>query len=176
MEKKKLKIGAFPGKFLPPHLGHISTIKECANKCDILYVVVADHEDNSRALCEKAGLPFISAKLRVKWLKAHFKNYKNIKIIYMNEAKLGAFPAPMKEWSDYFKKVTHHKVNMKFADESYRKLNELHFAECEFVCFDRQKINVSGTMVRENPEKYFDFIVAEAQPFFKKIIDLKKQK
>ena len=174
MDKINKKIGSFPGKFLPPHLGHVSMIRECAKKCDELWVVVADSEKNSRELCEKAGLPYISARLRIKWLKKHFKNEKNIKIIYMNEDKLSTFPAPMAEWSDAFKKVTKHKVNMKFADESYRELNEKHFAECEFVCFDRLKINVSGTKIRTEPKKYFDFIIPEAKPFFRKII-LKKQ-
>ena len=94
----------------------------------------------------------------------------------MNEDKLSTFPAPMKEWSDAFKKVTKHKVNMKFADESYRELNELHFPECEFVCFDRQKIDISGTKVRNDPEKYFDFIIPEVQNHFRKIINKKKSK
>ena len=169
MDKIK-KIGAFPGKFLPPHIGHVNTIKECAKKCDLLLVVVADSEKNSRRLCGEAKIKYIPAKLRCKWLKQHFKNDKKIKVVYMNEDKLSTFPAPMKEWSDAFKKLTKNKVNMKFADESYRELNEKHFSECEFVCFDRQKINVSGTKIRNNPAKYFDFIIAEAQPFFKKHI------
>lgn len=174
--KKIKKIGAFPGKFLPPHLGHVNTIRECAKKCDELLVVVADSKKNSMRLCKESGIPFISARKRIAWLKAHFKNEKNIKIIYMNEDKYGSFPVPMKEWSDAFKKVTKHKVNMKFADETYRELNEKHFPECEFVCFDRQTINISGTKVRNNPEKYFDFIIAEAQSYFKKIINKKKSK
>ena len=176
MDKKIKKIGAFPGKFLPPHIGHVQTIKDCAKKCDELWVVICDNTNNSKSLCEKAGIPFISTKLRYKWLKAHFKPYKNIKIKLMSEDKLSAFPAPMEEWSNAFKKATKHKVNMKFADESYRELNEKHFSECEFVCFDRLKINVSGTKVRENPEKYFDFIIAEAQPFFKKILTNRNKK
>ena len=171
MNKKVKKIGAFPGKFLPPHMGHINTILNCAEKCDKLLVVVADSEKNSRALCQKANIPFIPAKLRIKWLKSHFKNNKNIKVVYMNEDKLGTFPAPMDVWSKAFKKTTKHKVNMKFADETYRTLNELHFPECEFVCFDRQVINISATMIRENPEKYFDYIIPEAKPYFKKIIE-----
>ena len=175
MDKKIKKIGAFPGKFLPPHTGHINTILDCAKKCDKLLVVVADSEKNSKSLCEKSNIPYIPVKLRIKWLKEHFKKHKNIKVIYMNEDKLGDFPAPMKVWSDAFKKITKHKVNMKFADETYRPLNELHFPECEFVCFDRQKINVSATMIRENPEKYFDFIIDEAKPYFKAIIENKKR-
>ena len=171
MNKKTKKIVAFPGKFLPPHKGHIDTIVDCAKKCDKLLVVVADCEENSKSLCEKANIPYIPAKLRIKWLKAHFKNHKNIKIVYMNESKLGDFPATMEVWSDAFKKLTKHKVNMKFADETYRTLNELHFPECEFVCFDRQIINISATMIRNNPEKYFDYIIDEAKPYFKRIID-----
>lgn len=175
MNEQIKKIGAFPGKFLPPHLGHVSMIRECAKKCDELWVVVSDSAKNSKALCAKAGIPFMSAKLRIKWLKRHFKNEPYIKIKYLNEDKLSTFPAPMAEWSAAFKKATKHKVNMKFADESYRELNELHFPECEFVCFDRLKINVSGTKIRTEPKKFFDFIIPEAKPFFRKII-LKQNK
>ena len=92
----------------------------------------------------------------------------------MNEDKFGQFPLSMEVWSDAFKKITKHKVNMKFADETYRPLNELHFPECEFVCFDRQVINISATMIRGNIEKYFDYIIPEAKPYFKKI--LKKER
>ena len=88
----------------------------------------------------------------------------------MNEDKLGEYPVSMDVWSDVFKKITKHKVNMKFADETYRTLNELHFPECEFVCFDRQIINISATMIRNDPEKYFDYIIDEAKPYFEKII------
>ena len=171
MDKKTKKIGAFPGKFLPPHKGHIDTILDCANKCDKLLVVVADNEQNSKNLCEKANIPYMPVKLRIKWLKKHFRKHKNIKIVYMNESKLGVFPAPMDVWSDAFKKVTKNKVNMKFADETYRILNELHFPECKFVCFDRQIIKISATMIRNEPEKYFDYIIDEAKPYFRKIID-----
>lgn len=173
MKENIKKIGAFPGKFLPPHLGHVQTIRECAKKCDKLLVVVADSEKNSRSLCEKANIPYMPAKLRCKWLKKHFKNEPKIKIIYMNEDKLSVFPAPMQEWSESFKKLTKHKVNIKFADESYRELNVKHFSECEFVCFDRKTIDVSGTKIRNNPEKYFDYIINEAKPFF---LNLKKSK
>lgn len=175
MNQQNKKIGAFPGKFLPPHIGHINTILDCAKKCDELLVVVADSKKNSKSLCKKAGIPYIPIRLRIKWLKSHFKNYQNIKIVYMNEDKLGTFPVPMDIWSNAFKKITKHRVNVKFADETYRTLNELHFPECEFVCFDRQTINISATMIRNEPEKYFDYIITEAQPYFKKIIKNKKE-
>ncbi|MBQ8451713.1 MAG: adenylyltransferase/cytidyltransferase family protein [Clostridia bacterium] len=163
------KIGGFAGKFLPPHIGHITEIENSAKLCDVLYVVVADNTENSKMLCAKAGIPFIPVKLRIKWLKNHFKNNPKIKIIYMCEDGLPKFPDGMKIWSDKFKEITHHKVNMKFADETYRELNEKYFPECEFVCFDRHKINISATTIRENPEKYIDYIIPEAREFFENL-------
>lgn len=171
MVKSQKKIGAFVGKFLPPHLGHTTQIDRAADYCDKLFVVVSDNSFNSNKLCEISNIPHISAKLRIKWLKEHYKNNPKIAIIYMNENKLKAFPAGQKEWSDAFKKLTKNKINVKFADETYRGLNETYFPECEFVCFDRTEIDISGTKIRSNPKKYYDFIIPEARPFFDEIIN-----
>lgn len=176
MKNTTKKIGAFPGKFLPPHLGHVTQIKTSAEKCDEFYVVVADNTTNSKTLCEKANIPYITPQMRVDWLKKHFENNPKIKVVYMSEDNLSKFPAPMDEWSSEFKKITGGIINVKFADETYRELNEKYFPECEFVCFDRTNINISATMIRDNPEKFFDYIIPEAQEFFKEIIINKKKK
>ena len=173
MQNQRKRIGAFPGKFLPPHLGHVTQIEKSAEKCDEFWVVVADNTNNSKSLCKKADIPYITPEMRIAWLTEHFKNNPKIKIMYMSEDSLSCFPAPMEEWSKEFKKVTGGIINAKFADETYRELNEKYFPECEFFCFDRKNINISATMIRENPEKYFDYIIPEAQPFFKKIINNK---
>lgn len=168
------KIGAFAGKFLPPHLGHITEIENSAKLCDKLYVVVCDNTNNSKSLCHKANLPYITIKMRVDWLKQHFKNNPKIEVISMLEDGLPKFPNGMEAWSKKFKQITNHEVNMKFADESYRELNEKYFPECEFICFDREKINVHATDIRNNPAKYFDYIIPEAQEFFKEVIFINK--
>ena len=166
---KNKKIGAFAGKFLPPHIGHINEIENSSKMCDELFVVVADNTKHAMRLCEDAGIPFIPADLRVSWLRKHFKNNKKIKVIYMCEDDLPKFPEGMKQWSERFKALTEYRVNMKFADETYRELNEKYFPECEFVCFDRTKIPISATKIRENPQKYLDYIIPEARYFFENI-------
>lgn len=171
MVKQKKKIGAFCGKFLPPHLGHLTQIERGADYCDEFYVVVADNKKNSQTLCKKANIPYITAKQRIAWLKEHFKNNPKIKVLFLNENHLQAFPNGVDKWSKAFRKVTKNKVNVKYADETYRKMNEEYFPDCEFVCFDRTEIDVSGTKIRNNPKKYFDFIIEEAKPFFKEIIE-----
>ena len=168
--KTKKKIGAFVGKFVPPHSGHIACIDKAAEYCDKLYVVLTNNTRNVKKLCDLANIPYLHPKMRINWLKEHYKNNKKVKVIFMNENKLKAFPAGQQEWSKAFKKLTKHKVNVKFADETYRGLNETYFPECEFVCFDRDPNGISATKIRGNPKKYFDFIIDEAKPFFENII------
>jgi HTH-type transcriptional repressor of NAD biosynthesis genes len=48
------KIGVVPGKFLPPHRGHLSAIIHAATKCQKLYVVVSDHPELTKKLCDEA--------------------------------------------------------------------------------------------------------------------------
>ena len=173
MSRKRKIVGAFAGKFLPPHIGHANQIEESAKQCDELYVVVADSDKRSRELCKKSNIPHIPAKLRVKWLTEHFKDNPKIKILYMNEGMLEVFPNGLEKWKKHFSKVTRHRVAIKFADETYREMNEKYFPECKFICFNRTIINISATQIRNDPEKYFDFIIDEAKPFFKNIIKQK---
>ena len=84
MAGSKKRIGAFVGKFLPPHKGHLDQIEICAEDCDELYIVLADNKYNSKRLCDMANIPYIDAKLRLKWLKEHFAGRKNIHVIYMD--------------------------------------------------------------------------------------------
>ena len=67
MNEKSKVIGGFAGKFLPPHIGHISQIEQSAKECDKLYIVVADRKSNSRKLCKVANIPYIPVRLRIKW-------------------------------------------------------------------------------------------------------------
>ncbi|PKK95785.1 MAG: hypothetical protein CVV59_01905 [Tenericutes bacterium HGW-Tenericutes-4] len=164
------KIGAFAGKFLPPHIGHIRQIGLSADYCDELRVVVAEDPSSTQAICNRNNLPNMDASLRLNWLAEHFKHNRKIKIVYMNESNLPKFPDGLKEWSERFKDVVGRDVNVKFADETYRQLNETYFPECEFVAFDRTIIPISASLIRSDPKKYFNYLIDEAKPYFKKII------
>ena len=170
MASSKKRIGAFVGKFLPPHKGHLDQIEICAQDCDELYVVLADNKFNTKRLCEMANIPIIDAKLRLDWLKQHFAGRPNIHVIYMNETKkgLGPFPLGQAQWSAEFKKLTKNIINVKYADETYRELNEKYFPECEFVSFERQE-GISGTIIRQNPKKHINLIIEEGRSFFEEL-------
>ena len=164
-----MKIGAFAGKFLPPHIGHVTQIEKCAELVDELYVVVAENPTRSAEICAMSGLEPIDGKLRVKWLQEHFKNNPKIKVFYFDESGLKAFPEGLKEWSERFKSQFKN-VNVKFADETYRELNEIYFPECEFMPFDRMVIPISATMVRNDIKNNINYIIEEARDYFKKYL------
>ena len=163
-------IGAFAGKFLPPHVGHASQIELCALMVDELRVVVAEDPKWIKKECERNNLPYMDGKTRVEWLKKHFQNNKKIKVLYMDETGLPPFPDGMEQWSKRFKEVAGKDINVKFADESYRELNEKYFPECKFVAFDRNVIPISGTLIRQDPETFFSYVIDEAKPFLKNIV------
>ena len=46
-------VGVFPGKFFPPHRGHLSSIIRAATMTNKLYVVVSDNMEIAKEWCKK---------------------------------------------------------------------------------------------------------------------------
>lgn len=169
-----MKIGAYAGKFLPPHIGHAQSIAFAAEQCDKLYVVLAEDPARCKELCKKAGLPNLTAQMRISWLKKHFSGAKNIEFLYMDESGIPPFPSGMAEWAKRFWRVVPTTVNAKFADETYRQLNQLHFPGCEFIAFDRTIIPISATQIRQDLKANFNYLLPCSKPYFKKHIQKEK--
>lgn len=170
-----MKIGAFVGKFLPPHLGHAQAIMQSAAQCDLLYVVLAENPEHCKQKCMDAHLPNLTAEMRLNWLREHFRNQTNIAFLYMNETGIPPFPDGLQAWSERFWQVVPNIVNMKFADETYRELNENYFPTCTFVPFSRTTIPISATLIRNDLEKNFEYLLPCSQPYFKNVLDKRKK-
>lgn len=146
---KKYRNGCFVGKFLPTHIGHLSVIDKALTECEHLTVVLAEDMERSKNLCKKANFPYFPPQKRLDWMKKHYKNYNNIDFVFFDEH--GITPSDLETWSKKFKAQIKN-IDAKYADESYRFLNEKYFPECTFVPIDRDKINIHGTDIRENHE------------------------
>ena len=81
------RIGAFVGKFLPPHIGHVAQMEKCAEMVDELHIVVSENPEKTAKLCESSGLDPIPGKLRVEWLAKHFENNPKVKVFYVNNCR-----------------------------------------------------------------------------------------
>lgn len=70
-----MKIALFGGSFDPVHLGHIEVVKKALKELDIDKLIVVPNYLNP--LKSSFSAP---AKLRFKWLKEVFKDFKNVEI------------------------------------------------------------------------------------------------
>lgn len=169
MKQRNKKIGMFIGKFLPPHIGHINKIIECASACDKFYVIVADSFARSKTLCSEAGFTFISPRERFEWLKKIFKNNQKIKVKFLKEGMLEAYPKRLNDWKKKLLNVTNHRANIWFVDEKFLEISKTTFPELSFIGFDRTKISISASEIRKDSKKYVKFLIDGANKYIKNI-------
>ncbi len=156
------KIGAFVGKFLPPHIGHISIVDKMLSECDEAVVVVSDNPEKSQQLCIKDNFPYFDSEHRLKWFKEYYKGNNKLHFAVIDESKIDKNANFMEEYAKLFFECVPYRVNTKYADESYRELNEKYFPTCTFVPIDRDIINIHGTDIRKDYEKNKQFVVVNA--------------
>ena len=169
---KKFKNGCFVGKFLPPHIGHLSIIDKALGECEKVTVVLAEDGERSKKLCDASGFPYFTPQQRLDWMKNHYKNYDNINFLFFDEQ--GIEQGDLKTWSKKFKEKVKD-IDAKYADESYRYLNETYFPEWTFVPVDRDKISIHGTDIRNNHENIKFMIEEGKSQVYEKLNDIKEK-
>lgn len=157
-----MKRGLVIGKFMPVHLGHIALINFAADRCDELIVSMSYTPNDP-----------IDGQLRFSWLKEIFHDKPSIKLsLVVDDFDDEALPWPSrtKLWSDFIQR-TYPLIHILFSSEEYgdpfsRNLGADH------VSFDpqRSKNPVSGSLIRQHPFQYWDFIPAVVRPYFVKKI------
>lgn len=161
-----MKIGAFTGKFYPPHVGHLSAVDYALNFCDQVIIVISKNDIRNKNIQKETGFDILDAKLIKSWFDEFYKDNSRVHVEILDESGLGPYPDSLKEWADIFKKQFP-QVNVKIADESYRDYNEKYFPECEFLSIDRDQIPVHATNLRDDLDKYFDYLIPTAKEYFK---------
>ena len=163
---KNKKIGAFVGKFYPPHIGHLSVIDKAVNDLDKVYVIISKNDIRNKELKETQNFDILSAELIKSWFEKHYQNNPKIVIDIFDETGLKPYPEDVDIWSEKFKKQFP-EVNVKIADAGYKEFNQKYFPEYEFYEIDRDKIPVHATNFRQNPKEYLQYLMPEAQEYFK---------
>ena len=74
------KTGVYFGRFLPPHRGHLYQMIEASTKCEQLIVVISDNCKQTRDICEEAGIPEISYRLRKQWISQQIQDIDHISV------------------------------------------------------------------------------------------------
>lgn len=150
---------------MPVHKGHLSLINFAKNNCDRLYVLVCFHRKE-----------VIPGEIRLKWMKKILSSDINIMLLpfeydenELPDTSVSSLTAS-NIWATAFKKLLP-QVDVVFTSEEYGE----YLAEAmqiSHICYDKNriKIPVSGSAIRADPFKYWDFICDEARPYFVKKI------
>lgn len=160
------RIGAFVGKFYPPHIGHLWVIDNAIKELDKVYVIISTNKVRNKKIKQTQDFNELDAALIKEWFTRHYINNPKIKVEIFDETGLNPYPKDRDKWAEKFKK-DFPDVNVKIADESYREYNKEFFPEYEFYPIKRDVVNIHSTLIRKNPTKYLHYIIPEAREYFK---------
>jgi len=164
MEKNiKYKNGFIVCKCYPPHMGHLHLMETAASMCERVTVMVCSLKREE-----------IPGELRYKWVTELMLKYPNVSVIHITD-ELPQEPSEHPDfwniWINIVRTNVKEKINAVFSSENYgyelaERLGAQHF----MVDLDRKKFPISGTKIRNNPYKYWDFIPEVVKPYFVKRI------
>lgn len=162
------KIGAFVGKFYPPHIGHLWVVDTLIEKLDEIYIIISTNQIRNKQISEISGFKNLDAEIIKGWLKQHYKNNPKIKVEIFDETGLKPYPEDRDKWAEKFKKQFPD-VNVKIADESYREFNRQYFPNYDFLAIPRNVIDIHSTEIRNNLKDNLKYIIPEGQEYFKNL-------
>jgi len=151
--------GLVLGKFLPLHKGHIHLLQTARENSDQLTIVV----------CSLSNEP-IDGKIRFEWIK---KVFPDCNVVHLDDDTIPQEPKDHPDFWNIWKKALKgfhpDPLDYVFTSEEYgnRLAQEL---ECKhwLVDIDRKTFPVSGTKIRTQPMKYWDFIPEHVRDYFVK--------
>jgi len=150
--------GMILGKFLPPHRGHQYLADFARHYVDDLTVLV----------CSIEAEP-IPGKLRHAWMSAMFPDSNVVHIDDENPQEPADDPNFWELWIRSIRRVMPEGPDYVFASESYGyELAQRLGAQFVPVDQARELVNVSGTMIRNDPLKYWDYLPEVVRPYFLK--------
>lgn len=148
------------GKFLPIHKGHIHLLDTAGKDCDLTIVV-----------CSLTTEP-ICGKKRFQWMKELFPDAR---VVHLDKDDMPQEPIDENDfqfwerWKHELKLLHPEKIDYVFSSETYGyRLADTLEAEHIIVDLDRKTVPISGTKIRENPYKHWDYIPDTVKPHFVK--------
>ena len=145
----KYNVGMYGGTFSPLHLGHVNNIIEASNQCNKLYVVVSKSDNKEE----------IDINIRLKWLNEITKDMSNVEVIKIDDHSSNKENTNWEIGRDEVLRQTGN-LDVVFAGSDYEGKNiwENLYPNSKIIYISRNEINISSTMIRENPYKYFEYL------------------
>lgn len=161
------KIGICFGGYCPMHRGHLDAIMKAKKENDKCFVIVCGYDNE-----ERAGNINMTLKERTAIVRKIFANDEIITVLSINDTQLGIDESMCdKNWVIWQKEVmrqlkitpSHEGVSITWyvAEPYYKEMLEKHnLLNAKTILIDKV-VPVSGTYIRQNPIKYWKYIVRE---------------
>lgn len=165
------KTGVYFGRFCPPHRGHLYQIIEASTQCEKLVVVISDNAEQTREICQAAGLPTITYQLRKQWISQQVQDMEHIEVRVLDETDIPAAPDGWPAWSQRMKAVVPEGIDAFFmGDFEDQSMFAEFFPNSTVALFDpaRTRYPISATDIRKNILGNWHYILGSARPFFAK--------
>ena len=158
-------IGIVFGCFCPMHQGHLDLIMKAKKENDLCLVICSGY-NNDR------GKDFLPIEKRYRYVKEFFADDELVKVIKINDSDLGIKEQSIANWKPWLDEIRRQLQNIKLDNYKYRfYVSEKEYYEELTKYYDEDVVlcekinNISGTMIRNNPLKYWNKIV----PTFRKV-------
>lgn len=165
------RIGITFGGYCPMHQGHLDLIMQAKKENDICYVIVCGYDGEERG--ESVGLPL---RRRISLVREMFRKDEQIRVLSINDTELGIDESMSDSnwdvWLDAVAKKVHDKnavYTWYVAEKEYRNALENRngmFSIITEVKLIEKKNPVSGTLIRNNPIKYWKKIAKPFRAYF----------
>ena len=154
----KEKVAVVFGTFAPLHQGHIDLIQRAKRQCDRVCVIVSGYKGDRG---EEVGLPL---QKRFHYIREGFSNDELTQIYKLDETDLPRYPLGWEPWLKTALETIKYDAEKEelifyVGEKTYQE--ELEARGFQAHLQERQ-FGISGTLIRENPSKYWKYI---AQPF-----------
>ena len=160
--REKRRVGITFGCFIPLHKGHLSIIKQAETENNSVILGVTGHDmDRGRDV-----IPFLR---RIQLMHTIFACHSNISIAEVDDRSIGltgtfslsAWEAWCRELfytAGYYPDDPHCEFHWYIGEKDYIEKIQVLYPQHHFHLMDRSIIPISGTAIRENPEKYGGYI------------------
>lgn len=167
------KIGMCFGGYCPLHQGHLDLIMRAKKENDICFVIVCGYDGEERG--ESVGLPL---RRRISLVRQMFRKDEQIRVISINDTELGIDESMSESnWDIWLeaveKQIPDYLLDSLFtwyvAEEEYEaailRMHHRWSIIDEVKLFEKEN-QVSGTLIRQNPIKYWKKIAKPFRPYF----------
>jgi bifunctional NMN adenylyltransferase/nudix hydrolase len=173
MNKNKVKYGVFIGRFQPLHAGHLNSINKIVEQGLIPVILIGSAQERGT---EKNPLSFVERRNLIEKeipnvITRPLKDFKSNEDWAKNVIHtLWSISHNIKEFTFFFHNKEEDKYDftykdIKYKNESYSKILEIEGLSIQYLPISN--INVSATKIRNNPDKYKEFISNETYNLIK---------